>query len=63
MYLLIIIVQYNHRCVAKLIELPCHVDTNMHVTDIKLDLTVVYQNRIPLLWGLLISWKNLIAPA
>ena len=33
----IIIVRSNHRCVAKLIELPCHVDT-----DIKLDLTVVY---------------------
>ena len=30
--LIIIIVQSNHRCVARLIELPCHVDTNMLLT-------------------------------
>ena len=47
---LIIIVRSNHRCVAKLIELPYRIKTNMLATDVKLDLTVVYLDRIPLLW-------------
>ena len=55
----IIIVQSSHRCVAKLIvTLSCR---HKHVTDIKLDSTVVHLNKILLLWGLF--WKNLISPA
>ena len=42
----------NCSCVAKLLELPCHVDTNniSYVVDVKLDSTVVHLDRIPLLW-------------
>ena len=51
----LIIAWSNHRCVAKLIELSYHVDTNMLLM---LNWTwLVYLDRIPLLcitWGLLI---------
>ena len=33
-------------------------EQNKHVTDVKLDSTVVYLDRIPLLWGLLISEES-----
>ena len=40
--------RFNHRCVAKLIELITLSWRHKHVTDVKLDLTIVYLDRIPL---------------
>ena len=49
---------FNHSCIAKLYYHVSESEQHKHVTDVKLDLTVMHLDRIPLLWGLFISEES-----